>query len=82
MTIADWLSHGHNVRHKVFPLKLEGPEVGAHTAESHLDFVRNENTPRLVYMAEGFASVCTGVEVHLGFQVNGEKENSEHKHIV
>lgn len=43
MAVADRLPHGDDVGRKVLPLKLEGPEVGADTAEAHLDFIGDEN---------------------------------------
>lgn len=59
MTVANRLSHGDNVRHKVLSLKLESPEVGADTPKAHLDFISDENTPCLVDM-----SADIGVEIN------------------
>ncbi|TNN83942.1 hypothetical protein EYF80_005813 [Liparis tanakae] len=39
-----------DIGHKVLPLKLEGPEVGANTAKAHLDFISNENASCLADM--------------------------------
>lgn len=39
MAIANGLAHGDNVRDKVFPLQLEGPEVLAYSAKANLDLI-------------------------------------------
>lgn len=43
VAIANGLAHGDNVRDKVFPLQLEGPEVFAYSAKAHLNLVCNKD---------------------------------------
>lgn len=56
VAVADGLSHGNNVGHKVLALQLESPEVGANTPETHLDLIGNENAARLVDMSTGMGT--------------------------
>lgn len=44
--VADGLSHGDDVWHKVFSLKLEGPEVRSDAAKAHLNLIGNKNASR------------------------------------
>lgn len=39
VAVANGLAHGDNVRDKVFPLQLEGPEVLAYSAKAHLNLI-------------------------------------------
>lgn len=54
VAIANGLAHGDNVRDKVFPLQLEGPEVFAYAAKAHLNLVcdKDPSGPADVPVAE------------------------------
>lgn len=54
VAIANGLAHGDNVRDKVFPLQLEGPEVFAYATKAHLNLVcdKDPSGPADVPVAE------------------------------
>lgn len=51
MSVPNRFAHGDNVRYKVFPLQLKGPEMSAYPSKADLNLISNEDTPSLSHMS-------------------------------
>lgn len=51
MSVPNRFAHSDNVRYKVFPLQLEGPEISAYPSKANLNLISNKDAPSLSHMS-------------------------------